>query len=283
MKMAGRNLNMILRKAKSRRLRRIVAFILITLFIIYRGTFSLLLMSSNIAVTAHRGSTTVAPENTVSSVLEAIALGADYIEIDVQLTKDGEVILLHDTNFKRVAGIMARPSELTYEEILDLNVGAYKTELEFHAPLLREVLDVCLLSSTKLNIELKDYRRNARLPYEVVRIIEEYDFLDRCVITSYSQDFLKTVKRLCPKIQVGLITNSSSLTTYIENRFVDFYSINYLSLSPSIVMYIHAKHKEVFCWTPSSRIAIETAIRAGADNIITNNVALAQLLIVSHN
>ena len=282
MKTEGRSLREIQRVEKKKRKRRITAFVLLVSFLLYRFVFSLLLMSSNITVTAHRGSTNVAPENTVASVLEAIAVNADYVEIDVQLTKDGEVILLHDATFKRVAGVPIRASELTYEEIQALNVGFYKMEtIDFRAPLLKEVLDVCTLSSVKLNIELKNYDKNEILPYKVVEIIKAYDFIDRCVVTSYSQSFLKTVKRLCPEIKVGLITNSSSIATYVKCRFVDLYSIRYISLTPSIVMYIHSQHKEVYCWTPSTKIAIETAIMAGADNIITNNVVLARLLIVS--
>jgi len=255
---------------------------MIALFMVYRLIFSLILIASDISVTAHRGSTNFVPENTVASVLEAIALNADFAEIDVQLTKDGEVILLHDANFKRVAGHAARPSTLSYEEIQKFNVGAYMTDaIEFHAPLLKDVIEVCMLSSMKLNIELKDYGHNASLPYKVASIIKEYDFEDRCVVSSYSAKFLKTMKILCPEVKVGLITNSTSLVTYVKNDFVDFFSVNYVSLSPSIVMYVHFRQKEVYCWTPSNRRTIEAAIRTGADNIITNNVALTQLLIVS--
>lgn len=281
MKNAGRNLLEIQRNEKRKRRRKTISFTLIVTFILYRFIFSLFLMRSNIAITAHRGATNIAPENTVASVLEAIALGADYVEIDVQLTKDDKVVLLHDTTFKRVAGVGVIARELMYEEILHLNVGAYKTEIDFRAPLLKEVFDVCMFSPIKINIELKNYKGNEMLPYEVVKLIKEYDFIDKCVITSYSQNFLKIVKRLCPEIRVGLISSSTSLTTYLNCRFVDFYSVNYISLSPSIVMYIHSQHKEIYCWTPSNKLTIERAIRKGADNIITNNVTLTRLLIVS--
>lgn len=277
------DLRHIIRKEKKKRRRKTIAFVLITMFIFYRLIFSLILISSNINVMAHRGATNIAPENTIASIMEAVTLGADCSEIDVQLTKDGQVILLHDVTFKRVAGISSRVSELTYEEIQNINVGAYKGEaIEFHAPTLDEVIDVCIITGMKLNIELKNYYNNEILPDEVVRIIKEHDFESNCVISSYSIPFLKRVKELCPEISVGLITSSASLTTYINNyKYVDFFSINYYALSPSIVMYVHARNKKAFCWTPSNHFTIETAIRMGADSIITNNVTLARLKIVS--
>ena len=277
-----RDLRDILRKEKKKRRRRIVTFIILTVFLLYRLVFSMILIASNITVTAHRGGTKVAPENTIASILEAVALGADCVEIDVQMTKDGEVILLHDASFQRVAKISKRPRELMYEEVQELNVGAYKGEtIEFHAPTLDEVIEVCQLSGMKLNIELKDYSGNDKLPYEVVKIIIEHDFVSNCVISSFSPKFLRIVKELCPEIKVGLITNSNYVTTYMKNNFVDFYSVSYYSLSPSIVMYAHARNKTVSCWTPNSQFAIQTAIRTGSDNIITDNVTLTQVMIVS--
>lgn len=282
MRINGRSLREIQQKERKKRKRRLIAFVLLTAFVMYRFIFALILINSNIDVTAHRGNTSVAPENTIASVLEAIAIDSDFVEIDVQLTKDGQVILLHDATFKRVAGVSKRPSEMTYEEVQELNVGLYKTDtFEFKAPLLEDVLDVCKFSSINLNIELKDYGKNRELPIRVVDIIKEYYFCDRCVITSYSQNLLRIVKALCPEIKVGLITKSSSLATYINCQFVDIYSVNYIALSPSIVMYAHFKNKEIYCWTPNNKVAIETAIRAGADNIITDNVTLTRFLIVS--
>lgn len=270
------------KKEMRKKRRRVEAFALISLFIIYRGIFSLILMSSNIEITAHRGSTNIAPENTIASVIEAIALDVNSIEIDVQMSKDGEVFLLHDSSFKRTAKVRAYPWSLSYEEIKAINVGAYKTDtVGFYAPLLDEVIKICSLSSVDLNVELKDYGHSQQLPDEVIKIIKENDFIDKCVITSSSKKLLRKVRDIEPSIKIGLITSSTNLATYISNRFVDFYSVSYLALSPSIAVLIHSMQKEIYCWTPNNRIAIESAIRSGVDNIITNNVTLAKFLVVS--
>lgn len=270
------------KKKTRKKHRRLALFTLIVTFSVYRMVFSLILMSSNITITAHRGSTTIAPENTIASVLEAIALDVDYIEIDVQLSKDNKVFLLHDASFKRTAGVPVRPWDLKYEEIQALNVGNYKkTTLFYEAPLLEDVIKVGSLSDVKLNIELKNYGHSGRLPYEVISILKENDFLNRCVITSNSRAMLKEVRKIEPQARIGLITASSSLTTYLQNNFVDFFSINYLAISPRITLYVHSMGKEIFCWTPNNGVSIESAIRAGADNIITNNITLTKLMIIT--
>lgn len=288
MKICAKNILEIQKKEKRKRNRKRIIGSVILLFCLYRIVFSLFLMSSNIRVTAHRGSTQLAPENTIASVLEAIALDVDFIEIDVQLSKDSQVFLLHDPSFKRVAKVDKRPRDLTYEEISQLNVGAYKARedaidlITFSAPLLEDVIKVCILSNVKLNVELKDNGYGEELAEKVVVIIQENDFVERCVVSSYSQRLLRRVKQLEPEIKVGLITNSNAVTTYMKNNFVDFYSVRYVSLSPSIVMYAHSRNKEIHCWTPSTKVAIQAAIHAGADNIITDNVELTKFLIVSN-
>lgn len=283
MSVHARSLIEITKKDRKKRHRHVILFCMLTIFIIYRVVLSLILISSNIEITSHRGSTNLAPENTMASIIEAIALDVDYIEIDVQLSKDEQIILLHDSTFKRTAGIPIAPYMLTYEEIKEINVGNYKFDtFKFDVPLLEEVIKICQYSC-KLNIELKDYGHSQNLAAKVVELIEENDFANNCVITSKSTQLLKQVRKLNPNIKIGLITSSASLSTYVQNSFVDFYSVNITALSPSITLYAHSNNKEIHCWTPNNTVTIKAAIHLGADNIITNNVPLTKLLIVSEH
>lgn len=283
MSVYARSLIEFAKKERKSRNRRVILFCLITIFIIYRTVLSMILISSNIEITSHRGSTNLAPENTMASIIEAITLDVDYIEINVQLSKDEQIILLHDSTFKRTAGIPIAPYMLTYEEIKEINAGNYKFDtFKFDVPLLEDVMKICQYSC-KLNIELKDYGHNQNLATKVVELIEENDFANNCVITSKSTRLLKQVRNLNPNIKIGLITSSASLSTYIQNSFVDFYSVNITALSPSITLYAHSNNKEIHCWTPNTTVTIKAAIHLGADNIITNNVPLTKLLIVSEH
>src|SRR5262249_22055869 len=78
-----------------------------------------------VRVTAHRGHARAAPENTLSAIRKAIESGADYVEMDVQQTADGVVVLLHDRDLKRVAGVSRRLDELSYDEVRKLDVGSW--------------------------------------------------------------------------------------------------------------------------------------------------------------
>lgn len=281
MSISAKNLIEIQKKQNKKRRFKTLLFTLIFLFVTYRGLFSILLIAADIKITAHRGSTVLSPENSISSVVEALALNVDYIEVDAQLTKDGKVILLHDRTFKRTAGVTSKPKDLTYEEMQNINIGYYKpSAFETPVPLLEDVIRLCRYSCG-LNIELKDYGNNDGLPAKVVQLLEDYDYIDGCYITSTSSKFLKEVRNLNPNIKIGLITSSTMLTTYINNSFVDFYSVNYLSLSPSITLYIRSSKKKIHAWTPSSKITVETAIRMGANNIITDDISTTKFTIIS--
>src|SRR5262249_20771464 len=109
-----------------------------------------------VEVTAHRGHARAAPENTLSAMRKAIESGADYAEMDVQLTSDGKIVLLHDRDLKRVAGDSRRLDELSYDEVRQLDVGrwfdpAFSGE---RVPTLAEVINLCR-GKIRMNIELK--------------------------------------------------------------------------------------------------------------------------------
>src|SRR5262249_2835558 len=109
-----------------------------------------------VKVTAQRGHARAAPENTLSAVRAAIASGADYAEVDVQQTADGVVVLLHDRDLKRVAGVSRRLDELSYDEVRRLDVGSWFSPAFAgeRVPTLVEVIDLCR-GRIRLNIELK--------------------------------------------------------------------------------------------------------------------------------
>ena len=146
----------------------------------------------------------MAPENTISAMEYAIEAMADYAEIDVQETKDGEIVLLHDNNLKRVTGLNANIWNLTYDEVSQLDAG-----IKFHKkfrgekiPTLNEVIECCK-GKIRLNIEIKYNGHNSQIVKKVVKIIEDQGFEDSCVLTSMNYKFLEQAKELNPKITTG--------------------------------------------------------------------------------
>ena len=162
------------------------------------------------AITAHRGSSIAAPENTMAAILKAIDEGADFVEIDVQETKDGTVVLAHDKDLNRVFGINRRIWEVTYDELKDLDSGGWFSPKfsDQRIATLSQVIEA-VKGHAKLNIELKFNGHDQKLASEVVRIINEHDFARDCIVTSLDYDGIRQVRAASPGIRTGLIVTSA--------------------------------------------------------------------------
>ena len=158
------------------------------------------------AVTAHRAGAIHAPENTLAALRRAIADGADYAEIDVQTTRDGAVVVIHDGDLQRVANDSRAVADLTRDALRTLDVGSWHDPVFFEerVPLLTEMIALAR-GRIKLNIELKYNRVDPTLAPKVVEIVHAEHFLDECIITSLDMASLIEVKALNPALITGLI------------------------------------------------------------------------------
>ena len=231
-----------------------------------------------VAVTAHRGSSRHAPENTLSAVRRAIEDGADFAEIDVQETADGVVVLLHDTDLMRIAGVDKKIWQVTYPEIKSLDAGSWFSK-DFkgeHIPTLAETLELAR-DKIKLNIELKFNGHQKQLIESAVKIIEDHKFGSRCVISSLNFAGLKKVRELNPDLQTGYIVARS-----IGNKFgadIGFLSLASNMVNADVVAAAGKSKKEVHVWTINSPANMSYFIDLGVDNIITDYPARLVALI----
>lgn len=238
---------------------------------------------NKIDITAHRGASNIAPENTMAAIKQAVQLGADFAEIDVQQTKDGVLILCHDTDLKRVAGLDKKVWEVTYEEIKKLEVGSWFSE-EFRGekiPTLEEVLSYAN-GKIKLNIELKKEKQREDLEEKVVQLIQKYNFQNQCLVSSFGYDILMQVKNLDSKIKT-LYNVAFAYGEFYHLDKIDAYSVEASSITQKAVFEIHEKGKQIFAWTVNSKNSMKRLINMGIDNIITDNVTEAKEMLVSQN
>ena len=130
--------------------------------------------SDDIQIIAHRGSATYVPENTLAALDYSIQHGADMAEIDVQMTKDKEVILMHDSNLKRTSGYDQKVTETTYQKIRQLEVGGRFDAAFFGEPIptLEEALKKAKGKLT-LMIEIKVNEETSEITQKVIDLIEE--------------------------------------------------------------------------------------------------------------
>lgn len=226
-------------------------------------------LKNQILITAHRGSYTQAPENTIKALKVAIENKADYAEIDVMRSKDGKVFLSHDYNFKRTAGVDKNAWDLNYEDIKKLDVGIrmgkkFKNE---KMPLLEDAIEFSR-GKIKLNIELKQNDDSKEIAREVVKIIKAENFSNSCIITSLDYKTLQEVKKLNPSLKVGYIIYFAKGN--LQNLNVDFYSIEESLLNESIVKSAHKQNREVCVWTANDEERLKDLLAIGVDNIITD-------------
>lgn len=230
-------------------------------------------------ITAHRGSSWSAPENTMAAVRAAEEELADCVELDVQMTADGIVVLGHDASLKRVAGVNRSIQSLTFEELQRLDVGSW-FGAEFAGepiPTLAEVLEFCK-GKLDLNIEIKSVRRDSDLPHRVVELILEHGMEEQCVVTSTSLNYLKQVKELAPQLRTGYIV-SAAYGDFYSNEAVDFISIRHSFVNERLIESVHEQGKAVHAWTVNVKSEIERLRLLGVDNIITDRPIFAREII----
>jgi glycerophosphoryl diester phosphodiesterase len=224
----------------------------------------------SVQVTAHRGSSKKAPENTLSAVKQAIKDRADYAEIDVQETSDGKIVLLHDSDLMKVAGANRKIWETTYEELKELDVGSWFSShyAGERIPTLEQVIDTAK-GRIKLNIELKYNGHDKRLAERVVEILTDKDFENECIITSLDYEGLLKVKGLNKKIKTGHIV--AKAIGRITDLDVDLLSVESRIATPSLIARAHRIGKQVHVWTVNSTDEMEYFIDLRVDNIITDH------------
>jgi glycerophosphoryl diester phosphodiesterase len=220
-------------------------------------------------VTAHRGSSRAAPENTLSAVQKAIDDGADYAEIDVQETADGVVVVLHDTDLMRMTGVPKKIWEIRYEELRSLDAGSWFSE-EFKGeriPTLEEVITLAG-DDIKLNIELKFNGREENLVERTLDVIRENDFESRSIITSLSYVGIREAKRQNPALKVGHIVYQS--LGNLARTEADFLSVSRQLATRNLIASAQSKGKQVHVWTINDPRQMSLMIDRGVDNIITD-------------
>ena len=230
-------------------------------------------------ITAHRGSSRTAPENTIPAIEAAVEEMADSVEIDVQMTADGVVVLGHDASLKRVAGVNRSIASMTFEELEKLDVGSWFSS-EYagtRIPSLSEVLELCS-QKISLNIEIKYIGKNSELPEKTAEMVREYGMENQCVITSTNLSYLKRVKEALPEIRTGYII-SAAYGNFYSSEDVDFISIRSGFVTSALMQNAHEQGKAVYAWTVNTKSELERLTLLGVDGIITDRPVLAREIV----
>ncbi len=226
----------------------------------------------DVAVTAHRGASLQAPENSMAAFDEAYAAGTDYVELDVQRTRDGAIVVIHDGDLMRMGGDPRKVRNLTLAEIQAIDIGSkrgprYAGE---RVPTLTEVIDFAR-GKFRVNIELKYNVPDERLAAAVVTLLREKQFLDQVVITSLDHASLRQVERLQPNLDTGLIVTAA--VGNVVKTDADFVSLSSARATATLVKQARAAGKQVHVWTVNKPDVMLRMIERDVDNIITDDPA----------
>ena len=242
----------------------------------YNGNFISKSVAVQTRITAHRGSSSGAPENTMAALEKAVEEMADRAEIDVQETADGVIVLCHDTSLKRVAGINTKVSDLTLEQIKKLDVGSwFSSEYQGEQiPTLEEVMEYAK-GKIDLNIEIKNLGNSSGLPEKVIELVEKHEMQEQCVITSTNRFYLKRVKAVNPEIRTGYII-SAAYGNFYSDEFIDLISIRSSFVTERMIESAHEAGKAVHAWTVNGKVEMERLKQLGVDDMITDRPVLAR-------
>lgn len=237
-------------------------------------------LGKEVDVTAHRGGSLDFPENTMSAFRGAAEAGANWIELDIQQTKDRKIVISHDTNVFRVTGVNRDIIDMTYDEISKLDAGSFFSE-KFKGekmPLLEEALEFAQNNNVKLNIELKPTGKEIDFEKDVVDLIKKYDFVDRCVVTSQVYSAVENVKKVDPNIKT-LYVMSIAVGDINDLEYADNFSVEASNVDEELVETVHKEGKKLFVWTINTEENINKMIDLNVDNIITDDYHLAVKLV----
>lgn len=226
---------------------------------------------------AHRGDHRKAPENTIPAFEEAIKNGADGIELDVTQSRDGELIVVHDDNLARIAGVDQNVWDLTFDEIQQIDVGVSSGSgyAGTRIPSLRQVLELCN-GKTRLYIELKyNGHETPDFVERVLQMIEDEKMEKECLVASFHYEFVEQVKALNPKITSGLIFYEEG-TSWNQYSTADLFSVHYEILTDEMVKEMHEAGKGVYVWTVDREEEAQRCIEWGVDCIVTNSLSIGE-------
>ena len=259
----------------------LLTFVLSAVYIILPAGDELRTMLGGTApiITAHRGYSSAAPENTLPAFQLAIDQGCERAELDVQMTKDGVVMVTHDTSLRRCTGRNTNIYDLTFDEVRKLDAGRWFSAkyAGTKIPTLEEVLDLCK-GRIQLNIEIKPNAATPALEAETIRIIEEKGFAHDCVITSQSYETLCKVKELAPEIETGYIL-ALGVGSYYDLPAADFFSVEGTFITSGMVQQIHKRDKTISAWTINRDEDASNMLSLGVDDVITDKPAMVQDLL----
>ncbi len=219
----------------------------------------------------HRGASGLAPENTRSAFRLAREHGADGVEFDVQLSRDGELVVMHDATLDRTTDGHGQVEQTDWRELRRLDAGRWFDARFAGEPVLtlQDVFDL-LGGSFVLNLEMKATMELPDLPERVVACIQRNRPGERLIISSFNWSLLERVRALDPALRIGVLYERDVDAAGYAHLHPDAIHPNRQLVTPVLVSTAHANKQAVNTWTVNDEMEMRRLIPLGVDAIITN-------------
>lgn len=233
-------------------------------------------MSILTVIIAHRGYSAAYPENTMKAFIEAEKAGAEGLEIDVQLTKDGEVVVIHDEKIDRTTNGSGFVKDLTYKELRRYNAGNKHLTIikKEPVPSLQEVLEWLKTTELVCNIELK----NGLIPYKgmeekVVEMVRKLGVEDKIIISSFNHYSVVYSHRLAPEIETAPILAEGLYMPWVYAQSIRAKGIHphFRAATNEIIKSSQEEGINVRPYTVNKESELERLFKVGTSAVITDD------------
>ena len=229
---------------------------------------------------AHRGYSGKYPENTMIAFKKALECGVDGIELDVQLTKDGEVVIIHDETIDRTTTGKGFVVDYTYEELEKFDASFKFKDLGFNKiPTLREYFQLVKDYDIVTNVELKTgINEYLGIEEKVWELIKEYNLEEKVIISSFNHFSVMRMKDIAPQLKYGFLSEDWIIDAgkYTHSHGVQCYHPRFNNLVPDVIKELKKYNLEINTWTVNLEEDMRYLYSNNIDVIITNYPESAQ-------
>ncbi|WP_434456391.1 glycerophosphodiester phosphodiesterase [Stutzerimonas urumqiensis] len=236
-----------------------------------------------IALYGHRGARGEAPENTLASFRQCLAQGVDRCELDLHLSRDGELVVIHDPTLTRTTGRTGRVSDLDVAELtqLDARRGGPGWPEPCPIPTLGSLFEQCAFSHWQLEVKSASVKRARALVVTLDALVRRYALIDQVTLTSSSRTVLQAARELAPQLSLGLVAEGSRIDPIetAKGYGCSLLAIEWTLCTPSLVQDAQQQGLHVSSWTVNDPETMQRLADMGVDSLITDYPGLAKAVL----
>lgn len=226
-------------------------------------------------IIAHRGASAVAPENTIAAFEAAIAAGADGIEFDVRLTRDGVPVVIHDETLRRTSRVRGRVADLTFAELNRIDVGSWFGQGQFvneRVPSLEQLFELFRSNNMVLYLEMKSLEQ-PRLAEACCQLIHDHGLKDRVVFECFEHSALEAVRNIDSTLKTAALFQppSSFILKRAQAIGASEIALHHRLTNKRLIEKARLANLKVVTWTVDDPAWVSRARTQGIDALITNN------------